>query len=255
MLAARSLVRLVVPWLLLCGAAGAAVGGETPAPAGMVAEVLGSSALGQPIIGYRWRASTGDAVLIIGAVHGDERESGELADELLRRWQSAATMRPTRHVLLIPRINPDGWAQATRKNANGVDLNRNFPFQWRTSPRRSATHGGPKPLSEPEARIMHELVEREPFAAIITLHSCRRCGGMNNYDGPARRLAEHLRRHNEYAVTGEWPEPTPGSFGTFAGQHRKIPTLTLEMPRGMAEQGMAKNIAALEALLEAATAP
>lgn len=102
---------------------------------------------------------------------------------------------------------------------------------------------------------MHELLERELFKAIVALHSCRRCGGVNNYDGPARAIAQAMKAHNGYAVTGEWSQPTPGSFGTFAGKLRKIPTLTLEMPRGMAADGIDTNVAAIEAVVRMAHKP
>ena len=31
---------------------------------------------------------------------------------------------------LVPVYNPDGLARHTRRNAHGVDLNRNYPYKW-----------------------------------------------------------------------------------------------------------------------------
>ena len=31
---------------------------------------------------------------------------------------------------VVPVYNPDGLARHTRKNAHGVDPNRNYPFKW-----------------------------------------------------------------------------------------------------------------------------
>ncbi|MEM7405294.1 MAG: M14 family zinc carboxypeptidase [Pseudomonadota bacterium] len=220
--------------------------------AGPVDDVLGSSAEGAAIVARRWNAGAGPAILVIGAIHGDERESGHLPDVLNRRWQHQPERLGARHVILIMRLNPDGWHRKTRKSARRVDLNRNFPAGWRASERQSATHGGPAPLSEPEARIVHRLLTSEPIAAIVALHSCRRCGGVNNYDGPARKLAARMSELNGYKSTGEWPQPTPGSLGTFAGRDRGIPTVTLEMPRGMPGAGLVTNATAIEALIQLA---
>ena len=67
-------------------------------------------------------------------------------------------------------------------------------------------------------------------ALIISIHSCRRCGGMNNFDGPANAYAALMSAKNGYRASSEWQAETPGSFGTWAGKGKNIPTLTLEMP-------------------------
>ena len=64
-------------------------------------------------------------LLVIGSVHGNETAGREIAARLLRS-------RPPRGTALwvITDLNPDGHAAGTRQNANGVDLNRNFPYRW-----------------------------------------------------------------------------------------------------------------------------
>ena len=49
-----------------------------------------------------------------------------------------------------------------RQNAHGVDLNRNFPSEWRAHGTRwgDVEYPGPRPLSEPESRFATRLVER-----------------------------------------------------------------------------------------------
>ena len=58
--------------------------------------------------------------LIIGVFHGDEPQGKYLIDEYLK-------INNAEGLLFIPCLNPDGLQLGKRTNANGVDLNRNFP--------------------------------------------------------------------------------------------------------------------------------
>ena len=101
-------------------------------------------------------------VLLVGGIHGDEYSSVTIVFKwmaILDRFHSGLF-----HWRISPLMNPDGLLRrhSQRMNANGVDLNRNFPCpNWheatrdywvrRTSsnPRR---YPGTEPLSEPESR-------------------------------------------------------------------------------------------------------
>jgi Response regulators consisting of a CheY-like receiver domain and a winged-helix DNA-binding domain len=89
-------------------------------------------------------------------IHGDESAGTAIA----RRLASGAP--PPRAMLwMIKDVNPDGVAAGTRQNADGVDLNRNFPWRWRRLDHRGdPQYSGPHPLSEPEARAAHALILR-----------------------------------------------------------------------------------------------
>ena len=65
--------------------------------------------------------------LVVGSIHGDEREGHEIVRRLRR------SHRDTRGVQLwvVKTVNPDGVDSGSRKNARGVDLNRNFSYRWR----------------------------------------------------------------------------------------------------------------------------
>ena len=65
---------------------------------------------------------------------------------------------------LVPELNPDGVATGTRCNANGVDLNRNFPWGWR------ADDGGPVALSEPEPKALVDLIGRLQPDLVVWVH-------------------------------------------------------------------------------------
>ena len=76
----------------------------------------------------------------------------------------------------------DGWPgnyACWKANANGVDLNRNWPYlfnnTFRSTVPSSADYAGPEPLSEPETRAMYDLIEQTPFEAFCSFHSAGNC--------------------------------------------------------------------------------
>jgi hypothetical protein len=102
--------------------------------------------------------------LVVGSIHGDETEGHEIVHILRHRYRHA------RHVNLwvVRTVNPDGVAADTRKNAHGVDLNRNFSYRWQgTSSSSSGYYPGPRPFSEPETRAVRRFAKRiEPNVTI-----------------------------------------------------------------------------------------
>jgi protein MpaA len=132
-------------------------------------------------------------VLAVGSIHGDETEGHEIVKRLLRRPNE-----PTgAEIWIVKSVNPDGAQAGTRKNARGIDLNRNFPVGWSAAePPESEYYGGPRPFSEPETRAVRRLARRiEPRITIwyhqpwgVVLLPC---------EGPARvekryaRIAHH----------------------------------------------------------------
>jgi protein MpaA len=165
-------------------------------------------------------------------MHGNEPKSVYVCRRFIDLLQADPDVGAHVSWIIVPVVNPDGLERRKRKNARGVDLNRNFPTKnWELSRRpRSRMYGGSGPASEPETKAVIRAVERFQPAWIVTVHSIDRGRFCNNYDGPARKLAQKMARHNKYPVRASIGYPTPGSFGTWAGIERGIPTLTLELP-------------------------
>ena len=157
--------------------------------------------------------------LVVGVVHGDEPQGEELINRYLSEVEDTG-------MLFIPCLNPDGKVLGTRVNFNGVDINRNFPTKnWVHSPKDNY-YGGNSPRSEIETRFLIEVIEEYNPSIILTLHTPYK---IVNYDGPAREISDTISKIIGYPVEESIGYPTPGSFGTYAGVERNIPTITLEM--------------------------
>jgi len=172
-------------------------------------------------------------VLVIGGMHGDELSSAAVALHWIRLAQGA---NEPIHWRFIPALNPDGLFDkpARRVNANGVDLNRNFPtpnwerdaaYYWekrtRKDPRRWP---GKQPLSEPESRFLHDEMQRFKPNLIVSIHAPY---GVLDFDGPAeppRRLGRlYLDQVGIF----------PGSLGNYGGVHKGMPVVTIELPSAL----------------------
>jgi len=131
--------------------------------------VVGHSAAGRPI-GLRQLGdpSITGTVLIVGCIHGDECAGSKIVPT------SNGCPDPRSNVFVVANLNPDGAAIGTRLNGRGVDLNRNFPSQWRPiGARGDAQYSGPRPLSEPETRLAARIVEGVAPTVTIWFHQHR----------------------------------------------------------------------------------
>lgn len=157
--------------------------------------------------------------LVIGVFHGDETQGKFLIEDYLSK-------KPESPILFIPCLNPDGMSLGRRTNANGVDLNRNFPTDNWEYTARDEFFGGERTASEIETRFVMEVIEKYQPEVILTLHApfC-----VVNYDGDGKEISKKISKIIKYPVEENIGYPTPGSFGTYAGIEKKIPTITLEL--------------------------
>ncbi|HNQ23159.1 MAG TPA: M14 family murein peptide amidase A [Phycisphaerae bacterium] len=192
---------------------------------------VGTSVLGEPIRAYVIAPGGRTDALIMGGCHGDEPKSVYVVQQLIAEISEGRAEPPPQGCVLLPVVNPDGYTIRRRRNAHGVDINRNFPTaNWAPGRPRSRMFGGEAPQSEPETRAVMEVVQRFRPRRIVSVHSIDRQRQCNNYDGPAEDWAALLAAHNGYPVTGSIGYATPGSFGTWSGVEQGIPTVTLELP-------------------------
>lgn len=180
---------------------------------------LGSDSVGNPIYAYTftppgienlrdWSEADVEPPLavLVNGIHGSERTGGYpiilFAQELCRRWQVDGDMFDWRFgckFVMVPTINPGGLDNSpspSRKNPNGVDLNRNFPYNWEdggsTNP-DSNTYRGPSAGSEAETQIAMSLPDLYPNAFVFfDFHSHAQLA--------SRGYASWIGANNEYCL-------------------------------------------------------
>ncbi len=225
---------------------------QPPLRAGLVSQTsAGASVGGQSIELVRFGVSS-PVVLVIAGIHGDETSGCYVAEQLIACLRTSPPLDAAGSVAIIARANSDGCAKRHRTNAHGVDINRNFPAaNWKPT-RPGSYYGGQASGSEPETAALVGVIESLKPRLIISIHSIQQGRECNNYDGPARDLAEAMSRLNHYPAKATIGYATPGSLGSWAGIDRHIPIVTLELPRHLSgNDAWLANRAALLMAIEA----
>jgi protein MpaA len=152
---------------------------ETVPPAPLEHRVIGWSVQGRPIVARRFGHPGGTVVVAVGTIHGDELSGMQVARAL------ATGDVPSGFDLWVVRdANPDGTAANRRRNARGIDLNRNFGVWWAPTECPGPYCSGPAPASEPESRALAGfLIELQP-RLVVFFHS----EGPHVVDRPERGL-------------------------------------------------------------------
>ncbi len=125
--------------------------------------VLGKSVQGRKIVAYHLGEPGKKKVVLISLMHGNEPAPRRILTNLI----SGAPVHDI-NLWVVPVYNPDGFAHHTRKNADGVDPNRNYPYKW--APLNGNYESGPKPASEPETRAMMRFLSRFKPAYVLSFH-------------------------------------------------------------------------------------
>jgi protein MpaA len=206
-------------------------------PAALLAPSLtGHSVLGAAITARRLgQAGDGPTVLVVGAIHGNERAG----IAIVRRLEHDTASRDVR-LWVLPDLNPDGARANTRGNAHGVDLNRNFAWRWRPRTAPGTTfYAGTGPLSEPESRFARLLISRLRPDITIWFHQSETAVDISSGSTAiearfARRVALPLRRLVRY----------PGSATTWqAHRFPKATSFVVELPPGRLNANAARAYA------------
>ncbi len=125
--------------------------------------VIGHSVGGRPIVAWHRGEKGEPKVVLIATMHGDEGAPRQILASLRDGRQIRGV-----NLWVVPVYNPDGLARGTRKNARGVDLNRNFPYHW--ADLDGDYESGSRAGSEPETRAMMGFLRDVRPSRIISFH-------------------------------------------------------------------------------------
>jgi hypothetical protein len=173
-------------------------------------------------------------LLFLGGVHGDEPEGIELAKKTLEWLKSVSYQKHPGEKppwILIPCINPDGAHHRQRTNAQGIDLNRNFPAKdWTSAGEGTRYYSGKHPEESPEVKALVHLIRTAKPQVIIHCHSwqpCIVCTGP--IDHPHAKI---LAQVTGYPLKSDIGYPTPGSLGEYGWSECLTPVICIEEREG-----------------------
>lgn len=208
---------------------------SSPGAAGAVRRVLiGYSRQRRAIIAYEVGDPRLPSVLVVGCIHGNET-----AGVPITRWLVAHAHGLHRvHLWIVPVLNPDGAALHMRQDAGGVDLNRNFPYQWIAANRGTPQDSGPQALSEPEAQALARLARSARPTYGVWFHQA--LAVVDDSQGPpavealfSRSLNLPMRRLTDYR----------GSAVGWEDQLRPHSAFVVELPAGSLSRGNIRSAA------------
>lgn len=221
---------------------------------------IGTSVLGRSITAYRF-GSGPRRILFVGGTHGDEKSSvltmQSWVDELEQKYDS---IPGSFTVIVIPTLNPDGYARSRRTNANNVDLNRNFPSNdWSSAaylPNNILLEngGGTQPLSEPESYALAQYVQSTSLERILTYHASGSVVIANESGNSASLASQYAAKSGFSSSTsahedGIFAYPTTGEFETWTHDALDVPTLLVEL-RGLGNNEIRSQSPAMWAMLQ-----
>jgi len=214
-------------------------------------EAYGKSVEDRPLLAihiFRKDGEARPAAMISANIHGNEMAGNRMAMAIAQRLLEGAVSDPWVKGLLdkmdfwiLPCLNPDGYFHTAelyregdlsghRKNANDVDLNRNFllpgprtlKLSWAGSPKKhKPTYYGPYPLSEPEAQAVKAFMDNHPVFASVNFHGASgalfpaRCKS-RSCAKDHREMGEAFHKHQE-KVKYDYVRG-PRLFDSFTGE-------------------------------------
>lgn len=147
-------------------------------------ELLFTESSGLPGYAYRFKPqvpgnrTSGDntsfpTILIIADHHGQEKNSAisiaYFLQDMVMNWATNPILEYLRYsvnFVVVPSANPYGFEKQHHRNANSVDLNRNYDANWVLTDSAEQTYGGASAASEIETQALQTLIRNTSDALL-----------------------------------------------------------------------------------------
>lgn len=184
-------------------------------------------------------------IVVTSCIHGNEYSAFYAMAHFMRlvvnNWHQhsqLAYLRKNVRLILVPIVNPWGFANNDRENVNNVDLNRNFDYYWEGG---SPGKKGTKAFSEAESRNMKNMFDNlDHVTAHVDCHNI--ISQISDYCLFYPRFAEQQNNVmtemlHEMQDTGDyvtWGSSTLASFSNWVGIKKEITSFLPEIYEGRA---------------------
>lgn len=160
------------------------------------------------------------------------------------KYPQLAYLRKNVRIVMVPIVNPWGFANQERENVNNVDLNRNFDYYWENGSGKSPSgknYKGSKVFSERESRNMKTLVESlDEITAHMDCHNI--VSQVSDYclfyprfaNQPNNEMTQLLMELSNYGDYVTWGSSTLASFSNWVGITKGITSFLPEVYEGRA---------------------
>lgn len=246
---------------------------------------LGTSRGGRTIWALKVGSGSKEA-LVTGLTHAREWLTGQVALESARGLAENKELHDKLTAWIVPVHNPDGYEltrtedPSVRTNGAGVDLNRNYPGEWRlagdtpestrddkggSDKPGTPSYRGPSALSEPETQAINGFLEQHPkvdhwldlhgYGKLLILSDKTE---IDSNQALTSRMKEHIP---DYKIIGLQDYGATSGTSIQLAKQRGIKAAVMEMgtcfqPAGEdREQSLHEGVAATLAFLSQAAEP
>lgn len=190
-------------------------------------KTFGQSVTGRPIDGYEI-GNGSNTILLLASIHGDEIGTVDLLDRFIDEIKAdPSKISKTKKLIVIPIANPDGYYDRTDKlNANEVNLNLNFTTSDWKDHGPEGNYAGPQPFSEPESKVIKQIVEQYNPSAMISYHAFGALVSPEDGDS-STALGKWYANKTGYTYYTDWDYP--GTATKWFTETNGKPAITVEL--------------------------